>query len=83
MRTGPRATPDRLRTLVITDGVTPSPHVDYKHATIKQIPHGEKGIEPVESTLGPSPPDLKARISVALGYGSRGWGFESLRAHAG
>ncbi len=83
MRTGPRATPDRLRTRVITDGVTPSLHVDYKHATIKQIPHGEKGIEPVESTLGPSPPGLKARISVALGYGSRGWGFESLRAHAG
>ena len=36
MRTGPRATPGRFRTRVITSGVTPSLHVDYKHATIKQ-----------------------------------------------
>jgi hypothetical protein len=35
-RTGPRATPGRFRTRVITEGVTPSLHVDYKHATIKQ-----------------------------------------------
>src|SRR5260370_907334 len=35
-RTGPRATPGRFRTRVITSGVTPSLHVDYKHATIKQ-----------------------------------------------
>jgi len=35
-RTGPRATPGRFRTRVITDGVTPSLHVDYKHTTIKQ-----------------------------------------------
>src|SRR5512132_2377155 len=33
-RTGPRATPGRFRTRVITAGVTPSLHVDYKHATI-------------------------------------------------
>ena len=32
----PRATPGRFRTRVITDGVTPSLHVDYKHTTIKQ-----------------------------------------------
>ena len=31
-----RATPGRFRTRVITSGVTPSLHVDYKHATIKQ-----------------------------------------------
>ncbi len=36
MRRGPRQTPGRFRTRVITDGVTPSLHVDYKHATIKQ-----------------------------------------------
>src|SRR5664279_6562820 len=36
MRTGPRATPGRFRTRVITEGVTPSLHVDYKHTTIKQ-----------------------------------------------
>jgi hypothetical protein len=35
-RTGPRATPGRFRTRVITEGVTPSLHVDYKHTTIKQ-----------------------------------------------
>jgi len=35
-RTGYRATPGRFRTRVITSGVTPSLHVDYKHATIKQ-----------------------------------------------
>ena len=31
-----RPTPGRFRTRVITAGVTPSLHVDYKHATIKQ-----------------------------------------------
>jgi len=36
MRTGPRQTPGRFRTRVITEGVTPSLHVDYKHTTIKQ-----------------------------------------------
>jgi len=36
MKTGPRATPGRFRTRVITDGVTPSLHADYKHTTIKQ-----------------------------------------------
>ncbi|MFE5708695.1 hypothetical protein ACFQ70_50105, partial [Rhodococcus koreensis] len=36
MRRGPRATPGRFRTRVITEGVVPSLHVDYKHTTIKQ-----------------------------------------------
>lgn len=36
VRTGPRATPGRFRTRVITEGVTPSLHVDYKHSRIKQ-----------------------------------------------
>jgi len=36
IRTGPRATPGRFRTRVITDGVIPSLHVDYKHSKIKQ-----------------------------------------------
>jgi hypothetical protein len=35
-RTGWRHTPGRFRTRVITEGVTPSLHVDYKHTTIKQ-----------------------------------------------
>jgi hypothetical protein len=36
MRRGPRATPGPFRTRVITEGVTPSLHVDYKHTRIKQ-----------------------------------------------
>ena len=36
VRTGRRPTPGRFRTRVITDGVTPSLHVDYKNAKIKQ-----------------------------------------------
>jgi hypothetical protein len=35
-RTGPRATPGPFRTRVITEGVTPSLHIDYKHTKIKQ-----------------------------------------------
>jgi hypothetical protein len=35
-RRGPRATPGPFRTRVITDGVTPSLHIDYKHTRIKQ-----------------------------------------------
>jgi hypothetical protein len=35
-RKGRSATPGRFRTRVITDGVVPSMHVDYKHSKIKQ-----------------------------------------------
>jgi hypothetical protein len=40
---GKSPTPSRFRTRVITDGVTPSVHVDYKHSRIKQyfkLSHG-------------------------------------------
>ena len=50
MRTGPRATPGRFRTRVITSGVTPSLHVDYKHATIKQY-HKEGRALRTETTI--------------------------------
>jgi hypothetical protein len=36
VRKGRFATPGRFRTRVITAGVTPSLHVDYKHSTVKQ-----------------------------------------------
>jgi hypothetical protein len=36
VRRGKRATPGRFRTRVITSGVTPSLHVDYKNSKIKQ-----------------------------------------------
>jgi hypothetical protein len=35
-RTGPRATPGRFRTRVITEGITPSLYIDYKHTAVKQ-----------------------------------------------
>ena len=36
IRKGPKATPGRFRTRVITDGVIPSLHIDCKHSKIKQ-----------------------------------------------
>ena len=50
MRTGPRATPGRFRTRVITDGVTPSLHVDYKNSKIKQYHKLGKAIR-TETTI--------------------------------
>jgi hypothetical protein len=50
MRRGPRATPGRFRTRVITDGVTPSLHVDYKHTRIKQY-HKEGRALRTETTI--------------------------------
>lgn len=43
-------TPGRFRTRVITDGVTPSLHVDYKHTTIKQY-HKEGRALRTETTI--------------------------------
>ena len=45
-----RSTPGRLRTRVITDGVTPSLHIDYKHTTIKQY-HKEGRALRTETTI--------------------------------
>jgi len=50
VRKGPRATPGRFRTRVITDGVTPSLHVDYKNSKIKQYHKLGKAIR-TETTL--------------------------------
>ena len=50
VRTGPRATPGRFRTRVITDGVTPSLHVDYKNSKIKQYHKLGKAIR-TETTI--------------------------------
>jgi hypothetical protein len=49
-RTGRFATPGRFRTRVITEGVTPSLHVDYKHTTIKQY-HKEGRALRTETTI--------------------------------
>jgi hypothetical protein len=50
VRKGPHPTPGRFRTRVITDGVTPSLHVDYKHTTIKQY-HKEGRALRTETTI--------------------------------
>ena len=50
VRKGPRPTPGRFRTRVITAGVTPSLHVDYKHTTIKQY-HKEGRALRTETTI--------------------------------
>lgn len=50
MRRGPRATPGRFRTRVITEGVYPSLHVDYKATRIKQY-HKEGRALRTETTI--------------------------------
>ena len=50
IRRGPFHTPGRFRTRVITEGVTPSLHVDYKHTTIKQY-HKEGRALRTETTI--------------------------------
>ncbi|MGH3933686.1 MAG: hypothetical protein ACRDS1_01660 [Pseudonocardiaceae bacterium] len=50
MRTGPRHTPGRFRTRVITEGVTPSLHIDYKHTAVKQY-HKEGRALRTETTI--------------------------------
>jgi hypothetical protein len=53
MRTGPRPTPGPFRTRVITEGVTPSLHIDYKHTKIKQY-HKEGRALRTETTINDS-----------------------------
>jgi hypothetical protein len=50
VRKGPRATPGRFRTRVITADVTPSLHVDYKNSKIKQYHKLGKAIR-TETTI--------------------------------
>jgi len=50
VRKGPRATPGRFRTRVITEDVTPSLHVDYKNSKIKQYHKLGKAIR-TETTI--------------------------------
>ena len=50
MRRGPRRTPGPFRTRVITQGVTPSLHIDYKHTRIKQY-HKEGKALRTETTV--------------------------------
>ena len=62
-RTGPRATPGRFRTRVITNGVTPSVHIDYKSTRIKQY-HKEGRALRTETTINnPGDFGIKKRLT--------------------
>ncbi|WP_198961563.1 hypothetical protein [Pseudonocardia sp. MH-G8] len=63
MRRGPRATPGRFRTRVITNGVTPSVHIDYKNTKIKQY-HKEGRALRTETTINnPGDFGIKKRLT--------------------
>ena len=62
LRRGRRPTPGRFRTRVITDGVVPSLHVDYKHTKIKQY-HKQGRALRTETTIN-NPHDF--RVSKRL-----------------
>ena len=71
MRRGPRSTPGRFRTRVITDGVTPSLHVDYKHATIKQYHKEGKALDRDHHQRHPRLPDRQTADQPARPAGGR------------
>ncbi len=50
IRKGPRATPGKFRTRILTEGVIPTLHVDYKHSKIKQY-HKEGKALRTETTI--------------------------------
>ena len=50
IRKGPRATPGRFRTRILTDGVIPTLHIDYKHSKIKQYHKDGKALR-TETTI--------------------------------
>jgi hypothetical protein len=50
IRKGPRATPGQFRTRVLTEGVVPTLHIDYKHSKIKQY-HKEGKALRTETTI--------------------------------
>ena len=56
-RRGPGCTPGPFRTRVITEGVTPSLHIDYKHTKIKQY-HKEGRALRTETTIN-DPADFR------------------------
>jgi hypothetical protein len=52
-----RPTPGRFRTRVITDGVVPSLHIDYKHSKIKQYHKLGRAVR-TETTINDAPADF-------------------------
>src|SRR4051795_6348899 len=76
-RSGPRATPGRFRTRVITEGVTPSLHIDYKHCAIKQY-HKEGRALRTETTIN-NPGDFGIRKRLTHLPALREIGFSANR----
>jgi hypothetical protein len=70
-------TPGRFRTRIITSGVTPSLHVDYKHATIKQY-HKEGRALRTETTIN-DPGDFNLRKGLTNLPAMRKVGFTANR----
>jgi hypothetical protein len=74
---GPRPTPGRFRTRIITSGVTPSLHVDYKHTTVKQY-HKEGRALRTETTIN-DPGDFNLRKGLTNLPAMRAVGFTANR----
>src|SRR5262249_10030958 len=72
-----RQTPGRFRTRVITDGVIPSLHVDYKHSRIKQY-HKEGRALRTETTIN-DPRDFAIRKGLSHLSALRKVGFHANR----
>jgi hypothetical protein len=72
-----RHTPGKFRTRIITSGVTPSLHVDYKHATIKQY-HKEGRALRTETTIN-DPGDFNLRKGLTNLSAMRKVGFTANR----
>jgi hypothetical protein len=70
-------TPGQFRTRIITSGVTPSLHVDYKHATIKQY-HKEGRALRTETTIN-DPSDFNLRKGLTNLTALREVGFTANR----
>ena len=72
-----RSTPSRFRTRVITDGVTPSLHAEYKHTTVKQY-HKEGRALRTETTIN-NPGDFGIRKGLVNLSALRKIGFSANR----
>src|SRR5437667_6054695 len=72
-----KRTPGRFRTRVITEGVTPSLHVDYKHSRIKQY-HKEGRALRTETTIN-DPRDFQIRKGLSPLSALRKVGFQANR----
>jgi hypothetical protein len=72
-----RRTPGRFRTRVITEGVTPSLHIDYKHSRIKQY-HKDGQALRTETTIN-DPRDFDIRKGLSHLSALRKVGFQANR----